>query len=81
MAIVSANVQMARSRMHKVKLATTLTIITRCEATFAAGGQRPLELRFRNKIRNLIVIQRQHFPTLILRRSGGERNHQPYALA
>ena len=60
MPIVSANVKMAGSRVDKVKLAATLTVVTRCKATLATGKQRPLQLRFRHQIGNLIMVQRQH---------------------
>ena len=59
-AIMLGNVKVAGFCVDEIKLVTVLAVVTRCKPTFATGKERPLQLRFRHKISDLIMVEGQH---------------------
>jgi hypothetical protein len=59
-AIMLGNVKVAGSCVDEIKLVTGLAVVIRCKPTLATGKKRPLQLRFRHKVSDLIMVEGLH---------------------
>ena len=54
------NVKVAGFCVDEIKLVTALAVVTRCKPTLATRKERPLQVRFRHKVSDLIMVEGQH---------------------
>ena len=59
-AIMFGNMKVAGSCVDEIKLATGSAVVKRSKSTLATWKERPLQLRFRHKVSDLIMVQGQH---------------------